>query len=328
MARCYVEQLTAGQRLGDQVFLISAKDLRTASNGSNYIHLVLSDRTGQISGRMWQASQADFNQIPEGGLLRFTGRCESYRGNLQFIVEGFRPVDPDSQDLSEFVPTTAGDVDKMWAETKSILRTVRNRDLLELIKLFVTDEDFVEQFKHAPAAQQRHHAYVGGLLEHTLNLLKTVQAVCPIYPALNADLMVTGAFLHDMGKVVELQSGATFGYTDDGQLVGHIVRAVVWIEQRTAAVEAETGRPFPETLKQVLQHMIIAHHGEQQFGSPKLPAVPEAFALHYLDNLDAKLHQVFKHIETDPDATSDWTAYVRPLGTRLFKKDATSDPGE
>jgi 3'-5' exoribonuclease len=327
MARIYVDQLSTGQRVTDQVFLVRTKDLRTASNGKKYIHLVLGDRTGRLPGRMWDASESDFNQIPEGGYLRFTGRCENYRGNPQFIVDGFRPADPDSLDMSDFVPRTPGDVETMWKEVKAALRTIKNRDLLALIKQFVTDDAFVQQFKQAPAAMERHHAYLGGLLEHTHSVLRLVQAICPVYPHLSSDLMIAGAFLHDVGKIAEIEAGAALNYTDDGMLVGHLVRGAIWIEQRVVAVEADTGQPFPADLKEVLQHIVLAHHGEQQFGSPKSPAVAEAFALHYLDNLDAKLHQVFRHIDTDPDATSDWTQYVRPLGTRLLKRDV-SDPDD
>jgi 3'-5' exoribonuclease len=324
MPRSYVNELSAGQRITDQVFLISAKDLRTAANGSKYLHLVLADRTGQLPARMWQASEADFNQIPEGGFLRFTGRCESYRGSLQFIVEGFRPAEPDTLDIAEFVPHTPGDVEQMWQQVKAILRTIRNRDLLELIKQFVTDASFVESFKRAPAATDRHHAYLGGLLEHTLKVLELVQAICPLFPQLNRDLMVAGGFLHDVGKTAELEAETSFSYTEDGQLVGHLVRGAIWIEQRAAAVQAQTGQPFPEDLTHVLQHIVLAHHGEREFGSPKTPALPEAFALHYLDNLDAKLHQVFREIAADPDPTNDWTPFVRNLQTRLFKKDVTA----
>jgi 3'-5' exoribonuclease len=319
--RRFVNQLTAGELVEDQIFLIGSKDLRTTSNGSLYIHCVLCDRTGQMLGRIWQASEAMYKQMPEGGFLRFKGRVENYKGALQFIIDAMRPVDPTSVNLAEFMPQTKENIDEMFERVKAILRTIKDPHLLQIVKAFITDEELMAKFRKAPAAVQLHHAFIGGLLEHTRNVLELALATMPRYPQVSLDLVLAGVFLHDMGKTAELTYDTNFAYTDDGQLVGHITQAAIWIDQKVRAIEAETGQPFPADIRAALLHIVLAHHGAHEFGSPKLPATPEAIAIHHLDNLDAKLNMFLNKIAADPDEASDWTAYQAHLGTKIFKKD-------
>ncbi|MHC4795257.1 MAG: HD domain-containing protein [Planctomycetota bacterium] len=178
----------------------------------------------------------------------------------------------------------------------------------------------MEKFCKAPAAVQLHHSYIGGLLEHTRNVLELALLVIPRYPQLSLDLVLAGVLIHDLGKTTELIYETNFQYSNEGQLVGHIVQAAVWIEQKSKAFEDQTGKPFPEDIKQALQHIVISHHGQHEFGSPKLPATLEAVAIHYLDNLDAKLNLYLHKIKNDPDPASDWTEYVRAVETKIFKK--------
>ncbi len=326
--RRYIDLLKPGERVENQVFLIAQKDLRTTTNGSLYIHAVLADRTGQVPGRMWQATEAIYETMPDGGFMRFTGRTENYKGSLQFIIDGVRPVDPKTVDVSEFLPRTERDIDEMWGKVMTILRTIKNPDLLQLIKQFVQDDELAEAFKRSPAAVQMHHAYLGGLLEHTLNVMELAQVVIPRYPEVSLDLVLAGVFLHDIGKTAELSCETAFQYTDGGQLVGHIVLAVLWIDQKAATVAAENGKPFPDDIRDALMHIVLAHHGRYEYGSPKLPATPEAIAIHHLDNLDAKLNMYLKHIQSDADPSSNWTQYVRSLETRIYKKDVTGIRGD
>ncbi len=321
MARRFINEMQAGERCEDQVFLISSKDLRQTTNGSLYIHAVLADRTGQMLGRIWQASEAIYATIPEGGFLRVKGRTESYKGALQFIIEATRPVDPATVDLADFLPRTEHDVEAMWEKVKAILRQIKDPNVLALIKQFVTDEKLVAALKTAPAATQMHHAYIGGLLEHTLSLLELALVVIPRYPKVSLDLVLAGLFLHDLGKTAELCYDTNFKYTDQGQLIGHIVQSAIWIEQKAAGAAKELGKPFPDEIKWSLQHIVLAHHGTHEFGSPKLPATPEAIAIHHLDNLDAKLNQFMREIENDSDPNSSWTQYQRSLETKIYKKD-------
>lgn len=319
--RRFVKELGPGERIEDQVFLVASKDLRQTSNGSLYIHLVLADKTGQLLSRIWQATEAQFQQIPEGGFLRIKGRSESYKGSLQFIVEGMRTAEPGSFDMADFIPSTEQDVEKMWARVIEIMRSIKNRDLLMLIKQFVGNEALVERYKRAPAAVQLHHAFLGGLLEHTLNVLELAMVVIPRYPEVSLDLVLAGIFFHDIGKTAELSYETSFSYTDGGQLVGHIVQATIWIEQACNRVAEESGKPFPDDIKLALQHIVVAHHGQYDFGSPKLPAMPEAIAVHYLDNLDAKLYSFLREIRNADNPDSNFTDYVRSLETKVYKKD-------
>lgn len=318
-----ITELQPGQRLEDELYLVIQKDLRTTSNGSLYIHAVLADRTGQVVARMWNATRGIYDSIPGSGLVYVVGRVESYKGKPQVILDGVRTVEEGKADPADFLPVTTQDVEKMWQRVKEILRGVENRDLLALLGKFINDERFVAAFKRAPAARANHHAYLGGLLEHTLNLLELAVVVLPRYPDVSGDLVLTGIFLHDAGKTAELSYTKSFEYTTEGQLVGHIVQTAIWVAEKARELERETGQPFPPELLATLQHVIVAHHGRYEFGSPKLPATAEAIIVHYLDNLDAKLTMVFEAIEADVDEASDWTGWVPTLETRVFKPDPT-----
>jgi len=321
MARRLVADLSAGERIESQVFLVSSKDLRTTTQGSLYIHAILADRTGQIVARAWSASEAMYQVIPEGGFIEVKGRVESYKGNLQFIIDAIRPVDESSIDLADFLPRTSRDIDEMFQRVREIVGEIKNRHVRALVDEFLNDEARMALFRRAPAARELHHAYVGGLLEHTLNVLELARLVLPRYPKVSADLVLAGVFLHDLGKTAELNCSTNFEYTDEGQLLGHISICVTWIDAATRRVSERTGEPFPERIAWALQHIVLSHHGRAEFGSPKLPAIPEAFAVHYLDNLDAKLEMSKSVIERDHDSGRDWTSYHRGLETRLFKAD-------
>ena len=204
-------------------------------------------------------------------------------------------------DVSEFIRTTEHDVERMWARLTEIVRGIQNEDLLALIGKFVGDEHFAAEFKRAPAATKMHHAFVGGLLEHTLNLLELALLVMPRYPQVSLDLVLGGILLHDAGKTRELEYGVGFDYSTEGKLVGHIALGAMWVHEKARELERETGKPFPREIENAIKHIILAHHGRYEFGSPKLPATMEAIAIHHLDNLDAKLNQFAHTIEQDAD---------------------------
>ena len=328
MAHRFVTDLRAGDRLEDEVFAVRSKDLRTTTQGGLYIHAVLVDRTGQLVARQWQATEAMFGQMPEGGFMHFKGRVENYKGNLQFIIDGMRPAESGSFDIADFLPASRRDIDEMWKRVVEIVGSIKHPDLAALAQAFLKDEELMTGFRSAPAAAVMHHAYIGGLLEHTLNVLELGVRVIPLYPKLSLDLVLLGIFLHDMGKLKELTHQTTIGYSDEGQLVGHIAMAVVWIDQKTREVGDERGKPFPADLRAVLQHIILSHHGKYEFGSPKLPATPEAVAIHYLDNLDAKVHMFLSEIEGDTNSASQWTNYNRALETKVYKPNVTEARSE
>jgi 3'-5' exoribonuclease len=327
MTRSFIADMTAGEQIESQVFLVASKDLRTTTNGSLYIHAVLTDKTGQIPARMWQASEVLYKALPDGGFVDLKGRVESYKGNLQFIMDAIRPLDQADVDLSDFLPATDADIEKMWQRIVELLRQIKNKHVRLLVKKFVEDDELVSRFKRSPAAAIMHHAYIGGLCEHTLNVLEIAGLVIPRYPEVSLDLVLAGLFLHDIGKTAELNCDTSFSYTTQGQLLGHITMAVNWVEERCAQIAAETGEPFPENIKWSLQHIILSHHGQYEFGSPKLPATPEAIAIHYIDNLDAKLNTYVNAIKTDRDEDSPWTNYYNSLGTKVFKQDVLNIQG-
>lgn len=328
MARKFIKDLPAGTMVDDQVFMLTQKDLRLTSGGAHYIHAVLADRTGQLPGRLWQASPEIYQTLPQEGFVRVRGRTENYKGAMQFIIEGIRPTDIKPEELEDFLPQTTKDIETMFARVLEILRSIKDRRLLFLVKEFVDDKVLMDRFKRAPAAMQMHHAYIGGLLEHTLNLMELALRIGPYYAQLNLDLLVLGAFLHDLGKTQELRWDGAFKYTDAGQLVGHLVQATMMVAEKAKAAEKQLGgKPFPDRLLRVVQHLILSHHGDYAFGSPRLPMTTEALALHYIDNLDAKMEQARIEMagadDTDPDA--NWTGYVKSLDRKLFKADPFAD---
>ena len=316
--RRFVNQLMPGEML-DQVFLVRDKDLRTAKSGELYLVCTLCDRTGQVPARMWKVSESIYNSIPVDGFLHVKGRTEEYRGNLQFIIDACRPMPADKVDLADFVPVTELDIEAMWSQLLEILRDVKDNWLRLLVKKFVEDRELVAAFKRSPAAMQLHHPFIGGLLEHTLSVAKAAKALLPLYPKVNADLVLVGVLLHDIGKSAELSAGTSMQYTDRGQLVGHITIAAIWVGEKAAAAAADAGEPFPAKTLNLLQHIILSHHGQYDFGSPKLPMIPEAFFLHYLDNLDAKIWMTTRQIANDPDANASFTSYNAALEARLYK---------
>jgi 3'-5' exoribonuclease len=321
MTRRFIAEIKAGERIEEEIFLIRSKDLRTTNNGALYIHAVLVDRTGQLVARAWQATEEMFLGMPEGGFMRFKGRTENYKGNLQFVIDAVRPAEPGAFDYADFIPVTKNDIPAMYSRMVDILRSIKNPDLAGLIKEFLDDEALMTRFRKAPAASSMHHAYIGGLLEHTLQLLELGLLVIPKYPKLSLDLVLAGLFLHDIGKAAELGFAAAIGYTDEGQLVGHITQASLWIDRKIEAIVGRTKKPFPEQLRWLMQHIVLSHHGTYEFGSPKLPAIPEAVAVHHLDNLDAKVHMFLAEIEADRDPAAKWTNYNKALETKVYKPD-------
>ncbi|MBN1553208.1 MAG: HD domain-containing protein [Phycisphaerae bacterium] len=316
--RVKVKDLANGQAV-DQVFVVREKDLRTTKTGTFYISATLGDATGGIPSRMWQANEAIFQSIPAEGFLHVKGRVEDYRGSLQLVIEACRPMAADKVDMGEFIATAEVNVDEMWTELLAITRKIKNKHLKALVKKFIEDKQLVAAVKKAPAAVQMHNPYIGGLVEHTLMVTKAAEKLLPMYPKLNADLTITGAFLHDLGKAAEITGGLANHYTDRGMLVGHITIAAIWVQEKAQLVGEELGEPFPRKLVNLLQHIILSHHGIHDYGSPKLPAIPEAYFIHFLDNLDAKMYMTTHQIETDPDKDSAFTSYNKQLETRLYK---------
>jgi 3'-5' exoribonuclease len=216
----------------------------------------------------------------------------------------------------------------MMARLRAVLLAMSNPHLRALVECFLIDDEFVRKFTMAPAGIKNHHAYQGGLLEHVVTLLNVADRIVAFYPELDRDLLLTGIFLHDIGKVDELSYDRSFAYTDEGQLVGHLVMGVELLDAKVERCAELTGEPFPRELLLRLKHMIVSHHGAYEFGSPKLPMTLEAIALHLLDNLDAKIHTFSREIRDDPSRESSWTPFQQSLGRRLFKGNVLPETGD
>jgi 3'-5' exoribonuclease len=318
MPRLFIEQLTTPGQSIEGVFLVAEKDLRTTKKGAFFISAKLRDRTGELPAVMWDATQALFAAIPQGGYALVKGRLGEYGGGLQILIEAMRPAKENEVRLEDFLAVGPGNPQEQLAELKKLLDTIERPALRALMAAVWADEALVRDFMRAPAAEKLHHAYLGGLLEHTLGVVQNADAMLKRYPKLDRDLLLLGAFWHDLGKTRELAYAQSFGYTDAGKLVGHLVQGVLMIDAKIAAVRA-AGTDFPEELANVLRHLVLAHHGEYAFGSPKLPMTAEAFTLHHIDNLDAKLHAFFRDVAADADPARRWTGFNKMFGGSLYK---------
>ena len=302
-----------------QVFLAAQKQLRPNKNGNLYLQVDLTDRTGAIAARMWNATDADFRGFEDGDFVHVEGTTQIYQGGLQLIATSICKAREEEVDMADFMPLAPVELDKLAVRLAELLRGVKDPHLRNLADCFLADDAFMAKFTKAPAGIKNHHAYPGGLLEHVVNVMEVGKLIAPRYPALDADLLLLGVLVHDMGKIEELSYEKSFAYTDEGQLIGHIVQGVSMFEAKVRETEELSGEEFPAELALRLKHMIVSHHGEYEFGSPKLPMTLEAVALHYLDNLDAKLHNFQQLIRDDNSPESSWTAYQQNLGRKLFK---------
>jgi 3'-5' exoribonuclease len=320
MTRRYINQLTDGETV-EEIYLVNDKQLRANRNGNLFLQVDLGDRTGTINARQWNASEPLYRSFEIGDFLQVKGKVQLFQGALQMILSHVERVQPEKidLDLGHFLPHTELDVSKLLERVRSLLMKLVSPHLRALAECFLMDADFVRDFCRAPAGIRNHHAYLGGLLEHVATLLDAADRLLPLYPELDRDLLLVGIFLHDIGKVRELTFSRSFAYSDEGQLIGHLVIGVEMLNEKAAQVPHLTGEPFPPELLLRLKHMILAHHGSYEFGSPKLPMTPEAIALHYLDNFDAKVHSFNRDIRQDKNLTSAWTPFNQALQRKLFK---------
>jgi len=318
MTRRSIAELPAQTQI-DQVFLATHKQLRPNRNGQLYLQVDLADKSGGITGRMWNASDDDFNAFDDGDYVRVEGHTQLFSGNLQLIVTHVERVDPRTIDESEFRVLSDGDVARLEAELRAILATITTPHLAELTAEILTDAAIMAAFARAPAGVKHHHAYAGGLLDHVVNLLRLADRVAPLYPALDRDLLLVGVLVHDIGKTAELESEKGFSYTDAGQLLGHVLLGLEIVDGAIRRIEARTGRPFDTEAAVRVKHMIASHHGQYEFGSPKLPMTLEALALHHLDHLDAKMAAVLQLMQNEAAIDGGWTQYHQHHGRKFFR---------
>ncbi len=248
-------------------------------NAGQYLAMVLSDKTGQMEARMWEEFADALKTCGEGCYVKVQGQVSKFQGKFQITLDKMRLAADSEVDPADYLPATRFDIEEMWTELRGYVSTFKDEDLKRLVFAFLDDPEIGAAYKVVPAAKMLHHAWIGGLLEHVLTLVRVCLAAVPFYPEVDADLLVTGAILHDIGKIRELEWKSTFGYTLEGQLIGHIS-----IAQGMLLEKARELAPFPERLRVLVEHMILSHHGKYEFGSPKLPMTPEAILLNVFDD--------------------------------------------
>ena len=322
MPRRFVNQL-ADQEALDQIFLASEKQLRPNRNGNLYLQVQLSDRSGAISARLWNATDEQFRNFENGDYVRVIGNTQVYQGGLQIIASKIAKAQGQEIDPSVFRRLSSDDVGTLFESLCEMLATIQEDVLQTLCTVFLEDEVLVQKLRRAPAGVKLHHAHEGGLLEHVVSLMALADRVASCYPQLNRDLLLVGVLLHDIGKLDELAYERDFHYTDAGQLLGHVVLGLQMLESKLAVAEARLGKPFPSDLALQLKHLIVSHHGHYEFGSPKLPMTLEALTLHSLDHLDAKLAEFGQIMRDDLNLEGRWTPYQAQLGRKLYKTTAS-----
>ncbi len=316
--RRYVTQFAHNEQVR-QTFMASEKQLRPNRNGNLYLQLDLSDRSGAIGTRMWNASESDFRGFENGDYVVAEGTTQLFQGNMQMIIKSIRKARPDEVIEADFLVLQDAEVEKMTARLTEILRGIGTPELKTLCECYLMDEQFMGKFTRAPAGMKNHHAYTGGLLDHVLSLCELVLLIAPRYPQLDGDKLLVGAFLHDAAKVDELAYDRDISYSDEGQMLGHMVIGITMLDDKIRESERLSGEPFPKMLGMEIKHMIISHHGEYAFGSSKLPMTLEAIALHQLDNLDAKLASSSQLINDCLNGESHWTQYFPNIDRKLWK---------
>ncbi len=312
----YLKDLTEGSRISD-IYLIKQRSSAVTKNGKNYLNVILQDKTGTMDAKVWEPNSAGIEDFDEKDYVEIVGDVSTFNGALQVSVKRARLAHEGEYEPADYLPVSEKNVDSMYKELLDIIDRTENTYLKKLLQaFFVEDEKFIAKFKFSSAAKMVHHAFVGGLLEHTLSVTKNCIFFAAQYPALDRDLLVTAAICHDIGKTKELSPYPDNDYTDEGGLLGHIVMGTEMIGEKVKSIEG-----FPPVLENELKHCILAHHGEYEFGSPKKPALIEAVALNFADDLDAKM-ETFTELLGKSQNPKEWQGFNRLLdsnirGTRL-----------
>jgi len=318
-----LRDLTANSYV-DGIYSIINPQLGSTRGGKPFLKCLLRDATGEMAARQWTFDESLFEGICATGFVWIAGHTQVYNNQVQLVIEQIKGVEVTADEITALLPTTSKDIHEMWRDLCAIMRTLKHPAMQALAESYLTDEEMMSKFRVAPAAMSLHHAWIGGLLEHTLQLLKLAEKMLPLYPTLNRDIVLMGLFLHDLGKTAELTWERGFDYTPDGNLVGHIVRGAIWLQFKAAMAAKASGQKLPPEALRVLLHVIISHHDKPEFGAAKVPSTPEAIFIAQLDNLDAKTQMALTAARPDVPAAidmGDFTDKVWALDTRLYKPD-------
>jgi 3'-5' exoribonuclease len=313
MEKTFISQLSKGRTV-ESSFLVKEKALTKTKAGIPYLSIRLADRTGEVEGRIWDNALDFVHLFEKDDIVKVRAEVDEFQGMLQLRISKLRKCAESEVQLEDLLPKTSKDIESMFTEIKAIASGVRQPFLQRLLEAFFQDDSWVKKFKTAPAAKAVHHVFLGGLLEHTLSVVQLVLLVGPRYKGIDQDLLLTGAIFHDLGKISELSFERAFDYTDPGRLLGHIILTVEMIDEKIRTIQE-----FPESLSLLLKHLILSHHGEYEFGSPKLPMTLEALLLHQLDDLDAKVNAFTAWIEKEKEGSSRWTSYHKLFDRFIFK---------
>lgn len=315
----YISELAANQVV-QGCFLVRSKEVRQKKTGEPYLSLSLGDKSGEVDAKMWDNVAEVMDTFDRDDFVRVKGVLQVYQNRPQFTVHKLQRLSDDEVDKSDFFPASKRDPGEMFAELMSIVAGISNPHLKALLEALFTDQDIARRYRVAPAAKVVHHAWLGGLIEHVLSMCKLGRMAALHYEGIDLDLVLTGAILHDIGKIRELDYQRSFGYTDDGQLIGHTVIGVQMVDEKLRALP-----DFPPRLRSLVEHMILSHAGEREFGAPQVPLFAEALLLHYLDNLDSKMECVRGLVEQDRQLEGAWTPYNKALDRSVLKKDRYLD---
>ena len=316
-SRRYINQLGEQENVND-IFLLVEKQLRPNKNGNLYLLMRLADRSGNVNAMMWNASDRSGREINVGDYVQVEGSTQHYNGNLQVIVNRIEPAEPCSINEEELLQVDHKKNEDCMERLSKMLRSMENAHLQYLAEAFLIDEQLTKDLKNAPAGIKAHHAYQGGLLEHTVSLMEMAEMTAKHYDILDRDIMLIGSFLHDIGKIRELTYERSLGYSDEGQLLGHLVIGIQMLDKKIEEASKLANEKFPDQLAMLLKHIILSHHGSPEFGSPKVPMTFEAVAIRNLDELDAKIANFRTVIDSDVN-NEDWTSYQPSLGRKIFK---------
>ena len=296
-------------------FLVQSKEIRLRKTGEPYLALILSDRTGQLEAKKWDDIEDVADTFDRDDFVKVNGLIQNYRDRPQMTIHRLRRAEESEVELADYLPHTTRDIEEMFAELRAAVDEIGNPHLKKLLQSFLDDPEVASRLKRAPAAKTLHHAFIGGLLEHILSLLNLARLTAQNYAHIDLDLVKTGVVLHDIGKIHELTYGRSFGYSSEGQLLGHITIGLRMLDQKFALLP-----DFPPRLRLLVEHLILSHHGQYEFGSPKLPMFAEAILLHYLDDLDSKLENIRATVAADRLSGEEWTRYIPSLERTLLNK--------
>jgi len=308
----YVKDIRAGDRVSD-IFLVMEKNLAISQKGNPYLNLKLRDMTGEVDGRVWDRATEMNNIFQTGDIIRIQSYAVSFRNVVQLSISKITVADDPAINPADYLPSSASNSSEMFESLMNIIGTIDNPHLKALLELIFSDEEIADSFQKAPAAKGFHHAYIGGLLEHTLSVTQLLDLVANHYQKANRDLIITGGILHDIGKIYELSFKGSMNYTDEGRLIGHIVMAVELVDAKIAELEG-----FPKQLALELRHILLSHHGTLEYGSPKRPKTLEALIVNFIDDLDAKMNAFGEFISNSGDESS-WTPYHRLLERFIYR---------